>query len=147
MSKKTNAKRVPDASASHVVPGSGRAQARRKHSIEFTAPSMTHQSFKDECEINNIVDKYTRTGILTHLKRGEPQYGDAPDQTFFEAACVHAEIRSSAELAAGEPESPQEAPEPPETGSDPENGENPLQGVSDALAADGESSGKSNDPT
>lgn len=55
---------------------------------------LTHQSFKDECDINNIVATYARTGIAPK-PRGKPQFGVAPDADLFEAACVQAEIRSA----------------------------------------------------
>lgn len=55
---------------------------------------QTHQSFKDECDINRIIDLHTRTGIVTHLARGKPQYAECPEQTLFEAACIQAEINT-----------------------------------------------------
>lgn len=39
-------------------------------------PSMTQQQFKDECDINNIISKYQKTGTITHLRRTEGQYLD-----------------------------------------------------------------------
>lgn len=57
---------------------------------------LTHQSFKDECDIEKIVATYARTGIVPRT-RGNPQFGDAPEIDLFEAACVHAEIRSKEE--------------------------------------------------
>ena len=29
-------------------------------------PSMTDQQFKDDCDVNSIVNKFTKTGHLTH---------------------------------------------------------------------------------
>jgi phage internal scaffolding protein len=40
-------------------------------------PSRTDQSAKEECDINNIVDQYMATGLITHLNANSPQYGDA----------------------------------------------------------------------
>ncbi len=37
-------------------------------------PSMTKQSFKDECDVNNIIRSYDKTGIFTHLNETIPQY-------------------------------------------------------------------------
>lgn len=31
---------------------------------KFSEPSMTHQSFKNECDVNTIMDRYRRTGVL-----------------------------------------------------------------------------------
>lgn len=36
----------------------------------------TKQSFKAECDINNIMAKYQRTGVLDFAAKREPQYGD-----------------------------------------------------------------------
>lgn len=43
-------------------------------------PSMTKQSFKDECDINNIVAKYEATGILDHVNQAAARgvYEDLP---------------------------------------------------------------------
>lgn len=38
--------------------------------------SMTQQQFKDECDVNNIVAKYKRTGEITHLARTSGVYAD-----------------------------------------------------------------------
>lgn len=105
---------------------------------------LTHQSFKDECDINNVVASYTRTGIMPVFRQGEPQFGDAPESTLFEAACAQAAIRSAEEEGFEWPESPSEAPESPiaeqegDTPSPETAPEEPSQ------AADGESSGQNN---
>lgn len=39
-------------------------------------PSMTQQQFKDECDINNIIKKYSSTGQITHLARSQGVYAD-----------------------------------------------------------------------
>ena len=57
--------------------------------VRVTAPedpvSMTKQSHKEECDINNIVDSFQSTGVVTHLNRHQPQYG-AIDGTDFKTA-------------------------------------------------------------
>lgn len=55
---------------------------RRRHQKIFTKPSMAKQSFRDECDINNVLKKYNKTGQLPDLIKQNPQYGDfseAPD--------------------------------------------------------------------
>ena len=42
----------------------------------FDEDTMTKQSFKDECDINNIMSKYQRTGSISHFRASEPFYGD-----------------------------------------------------------------------
>lgn len=86
---------------------------KRKHAIYFEPDSsLTHQSFKDECDVNNIVRAYTQTGMINHLPRTEPQYGDAPEIDFFEAARIQAGIASFEEAQRLVPEEPE--PEPNE---------------------------------
>jgi len=44
-------------------------------------PSMTKQSFKEECDINNIVRKFEATGIIDHVNQAASRglYQDLPD--------------------------------------------------------------------
>jgi len=99
----------------------------RPHSIVFTQPSLTRQSFKDECDVNLIVKRYTETGMINHIPRTNPQYGDAPEGDFLEAAIVNADIASQIEagtldmdaIGASEPD-PEQNPGPDT--NEPENG-------------------------
>lgn len=38
--------------------------------------SMTHQEFKDDCDINKILERYLKTGTLPDMIKRDPQYGD-----------------------------------------------------------------------
>lgn len=51
-------------------------------------PSMTKQSFKEECDINNIVKRFELTGVIDHLnqKAREGVYTDLPDPLDFQGA-------------------------------------------------------------
>ncbi len=42
----------------------------------------TKQSFKDETDINAIIDKHARMGTLSHLEQWGGQYGDLSDFDF-----------------------------------------------------------------
>lgn len=53
--------------------------------LKFKNPSRTKQAFKDECDINNIINRYTDTNHISHINRSEPQYGFAPSESFHEA--------------------------------------------------------------
>lgn len=104
--------------ASKARPGRAAAiSPRRAHEVPRVAVSFdiesgrTHQAFRDECDIDKIVDRYARTGIVTHRGRGEPQYGDAPDATLFDAACAQAAIHSAEEEGLEWPPEPPEAAE------------------------------------
>lgn len=37
-------------------------------------PSLTRQEFADECDINNLMEKYEKTGIISHINPRTPQY-------------------------------------------------------------------------
>lgn len=39
-------------------------------------PSRTKQSFQDECNVNLILSRWRKAGIVTHLSSGTPDYGD-----------------------------------------------------------------------
>lgn len=41
-----------------------------------TSLSRTKQSFKAECDINNIMKRFERTGVLTDMIKQNPAYGD-----------------------------------------------------------------------
>lgn len=89
----------------------------------------THQSFKDECSIDNIIDLHTRTGILQHINAGTPQYVDNPESTLYEAACVAAEVRSVIEDGWEPPEAPDDDTETDDTPT----GESPSEAPSEPL--------------
>lgn len=56
----------------------------RKNYVSFddkpvlTCPGdgRTKQSFRDECDINNIMRKYNKTGLLPDMIKANPRYGD-----------------------------------------------------------------------
>lgn len=56
---------------------------RRRVQISFIDhPSMTEQSHKDEVDIQRIMRKFKKTGVLTHVAAHKGTYGDyasAPD--------------------------------------------------------------------
>lgn len=61
--------------------------------VVFTGASMTQQHFKDECDINNIIDLYTRTGELP-VNANELRYADVSsftDYTTMRAAMAQAD--------------------------------------------------------
>lgn len=62
----------------------------RSQRIRVTAPHddtlMTKQSHKEECDILNILKQYQRTGVITHVAPGQPNYMDLPDNLDYQAA-------------------------------------------------------------
>lgn len=74
-----------------------KAKARPQHArvqCHNTNPSMTKQSFKDECNINKIMDKFQKTGALDHYASHAPQYGDATEVELFDAMNIVADSNS-----------------------------------------------------
>jgi len=49
---------------------------KRKGSITFKGPGRTRQDQKDSCDLNLIMRKYTKQGILPRLNPKTPTYGD-----------------------------------------------------------------------
>ncbi len=42
----------------------------------FTGTSLAKQSFKEECDINTIMRKYEKSGLIAHLNKHQGQYGN-----------------------------------------------------------------------
>lgn len=59
-----------------------------------TTDSRTEQSHKEECDINQILSKYIKTGVLAHQKQYAPQYGDYSSTDFHEAQNIIATAMS-----------------------------------------------------
>ncbi len=55
-------------------------------SFETVGESLTQQQFAEECEINNIIRRHDRTGVLEHIARGNAIYGDFSNVTDFSDA-------------------------------------------------------------
>jgi len=58
-------------------PRTGKDRKRVYHSI--LGESKTMQSAKDECDINNIMRQYRRTGMVAHVNRHQGKYEDLTD--------------------------------------------------------------------
>ena len=57
----------------------------RPHAITFTQPSMAQQHQKDEVDVNKIMERYTRTGVIDHVNKYQGQYGEATGISYHEA--------------------------------------------------------------
>lgn len=51
----------------------------------------TKQSFKAECDINNILAKFARTGVIDFANKNEPRYGDVSGLEFQSAQLIIAQ--------------------------------------------------------
>lgn len=49
-------------------------------------PSETKQQFKDETDVNYILKRYTKTGILSHVNEIEARFGDWSDVSDYQDA-------------------------------------------------------------
>lgn len=58
---------------------------RRVQTIPGPEPSMTQQQFKSDCDINNILKKYQKTGAINHFAKYSPIYGDYQSRDLQEA--------------------------------------------------------------
>lgn len=66
----------------------------RKFAKIFHGESLTETSHKAECDINNIMARYVRTGTLDHINQYEGQYLDCPTDDYFAAETKVAAARS-----------------------------------------------------
>jgi len=63
--------------------------------ISFTGPGRTKQSFKNECDINTIMSRYQKTGILPDmLNTANAQYLDVTGYDYQEAMQIVAGAQS-----------------------------------------------------
>lgn len=57
----------------------------RPHSISFKGEqTLTKQAFKDACDINQIMLRYQKTGIVDHVAKHGGNYADLDGSTFLE---------------------------------------------------------------
>jgi len=53
-------------------------QTRRRVKTPVGGKSMAKQAFKQECDINNIVNQFRKNRTVSHLNNAQPRYGFAP---------------------------------------------------------------------
>lgn len=59
--------------------------AKRQLRVFFPETGRTKQSFKAECDINNIMARYQRTGVLDFVNKHAGSYGDCTGLEFSQA--------------------------------------------------------------
>lgn len=59
---------------------------RKKVTRKFRLKSMTKQSMKDETNINNIMRKFEKNGVIAHLNEKQKQYGDYTEVQDYQAS-------------------------------------------------------------
>lgn len=70
-----------------------RQYERQSHVPE--GESRTKQSFADQCEINNIIQKFQATGAITHANKHQLHYGETDGTTFHEAMNIVCEAQEA----------------------------------------------------
>lgn len=49
---------------------------RKRVTVSFEKPTRTRGSFKNDCDINVVVNRFQKNGIIDHIARGQGSYGD-----------------------------------------------------------------------
>lgn len=71
----------------------------RKDNVSFSSPSRTHQSFKDECNVNLIMSRFEKTGHLPDMIKRDPQYGDFSELPNYQES-LHIVMRAEEQFSA-----------------------------------------------
>ncbi|RLA51446.1 MAG: hypothetical protein DRQ98_11485 [Gammaproteobacteria bacterium] len=67
---------------------------RKSVAITFDEPTMAKQSFQAECNINNIMAKYQKTGVVDHINNHQANYGDTTSDSFHDSMNIIADANS-----------------------------------------------------
>jgi len=51
-------------------------ELRKRVQLDCSSPKLTDQSYKNLCDINNIMAQYAKTGTFGHVASRQPQYID-----------------------------------------------------------------------
>jgi len=62
-------------------------------------PGLTKQSMKDECDVNIILKKFAKTGLLSHAREHQGQYGDFSNVTDYRSALEQVQMAEGAFLS------------------------------------------------
>lgn len=62
------------------------AYSTTRSRFECKGPSMTKQSFKAQCDVNNILKKYQKTGLIEHVNQYQGDYHDLYDVVDYQTA-------------------------------------------------------------
>lgn len=74
-----------------------------KYSYEYEGPVRTKQEFKKECDINNIMTKFRKTGKLPDYIKQNPIYGDFTDaENYIESLNTVVKAQQQFELQSSE---------------------------------------------
>lgn len=72
---------------------------KRKNVLDFDPKEdRTKQSQKDECDINLIIKRYDKTGLVSHLAPHQPYFGEISSIDFQDAMNIVAEGMTAFEM-------------------------------------------------
>lgn len=74
--------------------GFHRPMHRRRVAVSFPAETLTEQSHKHACDVNNIMARYTATGVMEHVRNFEPVYADMTEGDYHDAMNAVASAKS-----------------------------------------------------
>lgn len=55
----------------------------------------TKQSFKEECDVNNILKKWLQSGVVQHLATRDPEYGDFSMVDDYQSALMKLDVANA----------------------------------------------------
>lgn len=90
----TNTKKTQPLPENSGCPFRSAYSPRVRVAISFPAQGRTKQSFKTECDINTIMSRYLKTGMVDFVNKHSPQYHDVTGVDYQEALQVVAESQS-----------------------------------------------------
>lgn len=67
---------------------------KQRVQVHNTTPSRTKQAFKAECDINNIISRFLKTGVLDFANKNQARYGDVTGLEYQDAMFKVAAARS-----------------------------------------------------
>lgn len=56
--------------------------------VDCSKDGVTKQEFQKDCDINRIMAKYQKTGVINHLSKWGEQYGEVPATDLMEAYLI-----------------------------------------------------------
>jgi len=60
--------------------------ASKSRALKCVGETRTKQSFKAECDINNLLKKYQKTGMIDHVNKYEGEYVDLSNPVDYQTA-------------------------------------------------------------
>lgn len=66
----------------------------RKSVVSPAGHTPAQQQFKDDCDINTIMGRYTKNGIIDHISQHQPEYGFATPQQYHQSMNIIANANS-----------------------------------------------------